>query len=230
MQLLAVLIAAALVAIGLAPLARSHFRQPTFWVLLGIGAFAFPIAQWVTRTAWDPLAFGVGLPQAGAGLVVDQFVVALVAESFKIAPVLIVGAMTEATPREWFVYGAAAGGGFGLFFSQQLIAGALEVSRLGTLSTPVTVTVAILLKLFPILSHTATTAFVGWATARGWLGRGLVIAALAQLLLTLIERGKGSFGILLGDLLFGLIAFFFFLYVWTLRDHAVRRPSRLPTG
>ncbi len=228
MQLLAVLIAAAFVLIGLAPLARSHFRQPTFWVMLLIGGFAFPIAQWVNRTVWDPVAFSVGLPQAGVGLLVNLFVWALVAEGFKIAPVLIVGAMTEAKPRDWFLYGAAAGAGFGLFGAQQVIGYALEVSRL-PLSTPLSVAVAIALRVFPILAHIATTAFVGWAAARGWLGRGLLAAALAHLLLGLIERGQGAIGMLLGNLLFGLVALFLFLYAWTLRDQAASHPSGLPT-
>jgi len=229
MQLLAVVIAAAFVLIGLVPLARSHFRQPTFWVMLVIGAFAFPIAQWVNRTVWDPAAFGVGLPQAGVGLLLNLFVWALVAEGFKIAPVLIVGAMTEAPPRDWFVYGAAAGAGFGLFGAQQVIGYALEVSRL-PLGTPLSAALAIVLRLFPILAHIATTAFVGWATTRGWLGRGLLAAAAVHLLLGLVERGQGTMGTLLGNLLFGLIALFLFLYAWTLRDHIVPRSSRLRTG
>lgn len=229
MHLLAVVIAVAFVFIGLAPLARSHFRHSTLWVMLALGAFAFPIAQWVNRTVWDPLAFTLGLPQAGVGLLVSLFVWALVAESFKIAPVLIVGAMTEAPPRDWYVYGAAAGAGFGLFGAQQVIGYALEVSRL-PLSTPVSAALAIALRLFPILAHTATTAFVGWAIPRGWLSRGLLLATAAHLLLGLIERGQSSIGIVFGNVLFGLIALFLFLYAWTLRDQVRPRPSRLSAG
>jgi len=233
MQLLAVLIAAAFALIGLVPLARSAFRQPTVWVILVIGAFAFPIAQWVTRIVWEPAAGGLGLPQAGVGLAITLLVWALVGEVFKIAPVLIVGAMTEAPPRDWFAYGAAAGAGFGLFAEQQIIGYALEVARLSfstPLSTPLSAAVAIAFRLFPILAHTATTAFVAWATTRGWLGRGLLAATLAHLLLGLIERGQGSLGILLARLLFGAVALFLFLYAWSLREQTLQRPSRLSTG
>ncbi|MBI3974761.1 MAG: hypothetical protein HY334_00035 [Armatimonadetes bacterium] len=229
LRMSAVLIAAAFIVIGLTPLARTHFRQPTLWVMVAIGAFAFPIAQWVNRTGWDPLAFSVGLPQAGAWLALNLFVWALVAEAFKFAPVLIVGAMTEAPPRDWFIYGAAAGAGFGFFGAQQVIGYALEVSRL-PLSTWWSVVLAIFLRLFPILAHIATTAFVGWAAPRGWLGRGLLAATTAHLLLGLVERGQGAIGTLLGNLLFAFVALFLFLYAWTLRDQAVPRPSRLQAG
>ncbi|HEV8338972.1 MAG TPA: hypothetical protein VGR25_04860 [bacterium] len=233
MRLLAVLIAAAFALIGLVPLARSAFRQPTFWVMVVIGAFVVPIAQLVTRTVWEPAAVGLGLPQIGVGLGVTLLVTALVGEVFKVAPVLIVGAMTEAPPRDWFAYGAAAGAGFGLFAEQQIIGFALEVARLAfstPLSTPATAAVAIAFRFFPILAHTATTAFVAWAASRGWLGRGLIIATLVHLLLGVIERGQGSLGTLLARLLFGAVAVFLFLSVWSLRDQPQRRPSRLPAG
>lgn len=229
MQLLAVFIAAALVLIALAPLARGHFRQPTFWMLLGIGVFAFPIAQWVNRAVWEPLAVARGIPQGGFGLVVALFVWALLGEVFKFAPVLIVGALTEAKPRDWFAFGAAAGAGFALFAAQQVIGFALEISRL-PLGSPANAALAIALRLFPILAHIGTTAFVAWGTTRGWLYWGLFLAAAAQTLLGLVERWQTSMGALLGGLLFALIASFIFLYVWTLRDRRVSGPSRQPAG
>ncbi len=233
MRFLAVLIAAAFALIGLIPLARSAFRQPTFWVMLVIGAFAFPISQWVSRTLWDPLSIGLGIPQIGVGLGVTFLVRALVGEVFKAAPVLVVGSMAEAPPRDWFVYGAAAGAGFGLFAEQQIIGFALEVVRLAfstPLSTPASAAGAIFFRLFPILAHTATTAFVAWSATRGWLGRGLLAATVAHLILGYIERGQGSLGTLLARSLFGAVALFLFLAVWSLRDQALKRPARLPAG
>ncbi len=227
MQPLAVLIAAALTVLALLPLGRSSFRQSTFWVLAGIGIFVFPIVQWVNRTVWEPLAVNLGIPDVGAGLIVYLFVWALLTEGFKIAPVLVVGTMTEAKPSEWFAYGAATAAGFSLFAAQQVIGYALEVNRLA-LGTPGSTALAIVLRLFPILAHIATTAFVAWSIPRGWLWPALVAATAAQTVLGLVERWQAALGPLLGWLLFALIAVF--LYVWTLRARAVPGHSRQPAG
>lgn len=228
MQLLAVPIAAALTFLALLLLVRQYVRQPTFWILVALGYIAAYIAQWTGRTVWDPLTFDLGIPQAGAGIVVNMLGRAFLAEAFKFAPVLVIGLMTEISPRDWFAYGAAAGAGFGFFVSQQLIAFSLEVYRLA-LSTPALTLLSILLKFFPILAQTATTAFVAWAMPRGWLVRGLLLATAAQTVLGLVERGQATLGMALGSLLFALIALFLFLYVWTLRDRAAV-PSRQPAG
>lgn len=226
-QPVAVVIAAAFALIALAPLARSHLRHSTFWMLLALGAFAFPIAQWVTRSLWDPLAVSFGVPQGGIWGVATLYVRSLVDEVFKIAPVLIVAAMGEAPQRDWYAYGAAAGAGFGLFGAQTVIAYALEAARLG-LSSPASLAMALLLRFFYVLPHVATTAFVGWAAPRGWLGRALAAAAAAHLILALLERGQGTIGTVLGGVLIALVALFFFLYAWTLRDQVKAQPSRLP--
>src|SRR3989304_5292554 len=162
MQLVAVPIAAALTFLALLLLVRQYFRQPTFWILVALGYIAAYIAQWTGRTVWDPLTFDLGIPQAGAGIVVNMLGRAFLAEAFKFAPVLVIGLMTEMSSRDWFAYGAAAGAGFGFFVSQQLIAFSLEVYRL-SLSTPALTLLTVLLKFFPILAQTATTAFVAWA-------------------------------------------------------------------
>src|SRR3989304_1271045 len=122
----------------------------------------------------------------------------------------------------------AAGAGFGFFVSQQLIAFSLEVYRL-SLSTPALTLLTVLLKFFPILAQTATTAFVAWAMPRGWLFRALLLATAAQTVLGLVERGQAALGTALGNLLFALIALFLFLYVWTLRDR-VAVPGPQPAG
>lgn len=218
MQVIAVLIAAAFVLIGLFPLVRGHLKHPTLWIMMGVGLFAFPITQWVNRTIWEPLAFTFGISQAGAGLVVNLIAWALLAEVFKFAPVLIVGAMTEAPPGDWFAYGAGAGAGFGLFGAQLVIGLALAASRL-PFTTALSTTLAIGLRLFPVMTHIATTAFVCWAATRRWLIRGLLIAVAAQVILGLIDRGQGALGTL-GSLLSSMIALFLFLSVWTLRDRA----------
>jgi len=219
MQVIAVLIAAAFVLIGLFPLARGHLKHPTLWIMMGVGLFAFPITQWVNRTIWEPLAFTFGISQVGAGLVVNLIAWALLAEVFKFAPVLIVGAMTEAPPGDWFAYGAGAGAGFGLFGAQLVIGLALAASRF-PFTTALSTTLAIVLRLFPILTHIATTAFVCWAATRRWLIRGLLIAVAAQVILGLIDRGQGALGTTLGPLLSSMITLFLFLSVWTLRDRA----------
>lgn len=219
MQVIAVLIAAAFVLIGLFPLVRGHLKHPTLWIMMGVGLFAFPITQWVNRTIWEPLAFTFGISQAGAGLVVNLIAWALLAEVFKFAPVLIVGAMTEAPPGDWFAYGAGAGAGFGLFGAQLVIGLALAASRL-PFTTALSTTLAIGLRLFPVMTHIATTAFVCWAATRRWLIRGLLIAVAAQVILGLIDRGQGALGTTLVSLLSSMIALFLFLSVWTLRDRA----------
>src|SRR3970040_1381070 len=86
MQLLAVPIAAALTFLALLLLVRQYFRQPTFWILVALGYIAAYIAQWTGRTVWDPLTFDLGLPQAGAGIVVNMLGRAFLAEAFKFAP------------------------------------------------------------------------------------------------------------------------------------------------
>jgi len=229
MSLLAVLIAAALTFVALLPLVRPHFRQPTFWALVAVGVFSFPIAQWVNRTVWDPLAAQLGVPEAGLGLVLGLFVWALLTEGFKFAPVTIVGLMTGAAPRDWYAYGAAAAAGFSFFAAQQVIGFALEVSRL-PLSTTGSTALAILLRFFPILGHIATTTFVAWATPRGGLIRALLLATAVQTLLGLVEREQAAAGPLLGNVLFALITLFLFLYVWTLRDRPLAGPSRQLAG
>ena len=225
MQLVAVLIAAAFALIGLLPLVRTHLRHPTLWMMVGVGVFAFPITQWVSRRAWEPLAFTFGISQTGVGLAVNFLVWALLAELFKFAPVLIVGAMTEAPPEDWFAYGAGAGAGFGVFGAQLVIGLALAASRL-PFSTPLSTGLAIALRLFPVLTHIATTAFVSWSATRGWLGIGFLLAVGAQATLGLIERGQPALGTV-GTLLSALITLFLFLYVWTLRDRTVPARSRL---
>src|SRR3972149_1023146 len=213
---------------GLLLLVRQFFRPPTFWILVALGYIAAYIAQWTGRTVWDPLTFDLGIPQAGAGIVVNMLGRAFLAEAFKFAPVLVIGLMTEMSSRDWFAYGAAAGAGFGFFVSQQLIAFSLEVYRL-SLSTPALTLLTVLLKFFPILAQTATTAFVAWAIPRGWPFRALLLATAAQTVLGLVERGQAALGTALGNLLFALIALFLFLYVWTLRDR-VAVPWRQPAG
>src|SRR3970282_813890 len=83
MQLLAVPIAVALTFLALLLLVRQYFRQPTFWILVHVGYIAAYIAQWTGRTVWDPLTFDLGLPQAGAGIVVNMLGRAFLAEAFK---------------------------------------------------------------------------------------------------------------------------------------------------
>lgn len=229
MQLLALPIAAAFVVIALLPLARQYFRQSPFWILLIIGTFAFPIVQWIYRLVWEPAAFSLGVPQAGAGLVLNLCVGAFLGEAIKVAPAIIVSVWSKASRRDWFAYGAAAGAGYALFGAQQVIRFALEVSRL-PLSTPGSTALAIGLRLFPILAHVATTAFAAWAASRGRLGRGLLIATAAQVILGLVERGQASMGQALGQLLFALIAVFLFVYVWMLRDRSLSGPSRQAAG
>jgi len=233
MQPLAVLIAAGLVGIALVPLARGSLRQLAFWTVFVIGAFAFPIVQWVSRSVWEPLAVDLGLPHAGIGVVVNLFMWAILGEFFKVAPVLLLGVLTEVPRREWFAYGVAAGAGYALFGAQQVITLALEVSRL-SVSSPASTALAIVLRLFPILAHIATTAFLAWAASQRSLGRGLLVATAAQMVLGLVERGQASLGTVGGQslfqVLFALIAVFLFLYVWTLRDRGLPGPSRQPAG
>ncbi len=229
MQLLTALaITAVLTLPVLVALARSHFRQPSFWILAALGYVAAYIAQWVGRAVWEPLTFDLGIPQAGGGVVITVFGSVLIGEALKFAPVLLIGLMEEFSPRDWFAYGAAAGAGFGFFVAQHLIGFSLEVYRLA-LSTFTLTTFVVLVKVFPILAHTATTAFVASAMPRGWLLRALLLASAAQTVLGLVERGQAGLGMVLGNLLFALIAVFVFLYVWTLRDRGiipVRQPAR----
>src|SRR3989304_4808055 len=154
MQLCAVPIAAALTFLPLLLLVRQSFRQPPCGIRVALGYIAAYIAQWTGRTVWDPLTFDLGLPQAGAGIVVNMLGRAFLAEAFKFAPVLVIGLLTEMSSRDWFAYGAAAGAGFGFFVSPQLIAFSLEVYRL-SLSTPAPTPLAVTLEFLPILAQTA---------------------------------------------------------------------------
>src|SRR3972149_9303815 len=95
---------------GLLLLVRQFFRPPTFWILVALGYIAAYIAQWTGRTVWDPLTFDLGIPQAGAGIVVNMLGRAFLAEAFKFAPGLVIGLMTEMSSPHWVASGAAAGG------------------------------------------------------------------------------------------------------------------------
>jgi hypothetical protein len=225
-QLLAVLIAAVLTVLALFPVARRYLRQPSVWMLVVVGVFAFPIAQWVNRTIWDPLAAQFGVPDVGWGMVLNLLVWALLTEGFKFAPVAIVGAFSDVPARDWYALGAAAGAGFGFFAVQQVIAFALEVSRL-SVGTPGSAALAIFCRFFHILAHVATTTFVARAVPRGRLWGAFLAAAAAQVVLGLVEQGQGTLGPILGNLLFSLIALLLYLYVWTLRD---RIPGPQPVG
>jgi len=233
MQLLAVPIAAALVLVALLPLVRDSLRQTAFWSIFGIGALTFPIVQWVSRTVWEPLAVDLGLSAGPVGLLLNLLVWAGLGEAVKITPVVLMGVLVDVRRREWFAYGVAAGAGYALFGAQQVIALALEVSRL-PLTSPGSTALAILLRLFPILAHIATTAFAAWAASQRLLWRGLLVATAAQMVLGLVERGQASLGTVAGQslfqVLFALIAVFLFLYVWTLRDRGMPGPSRQPAG
>ncbi|MDQ7848668.1 MAG: hypothetical protein QN152_07155 [Armatimonadota bacterium] len=228
MQLLAVPIAAAQALLALFLLAPRAFRQSSFWVLVALGYLAAYIAQWAGRSVWDPLTYDLGIPQVGAGLVVSVAGRALLAEAFKFAPVLVLGLVAGISTRDWFAWGAAAGTGFGFFVAHQLVAFALEVSRLA-LSTPALTLLVVVLKVFPILAHAATTAFVAWCLPRGWLFWGLLLATAAQTVLALAERGQAALGPALGNLFFAGLAALVFVGVRVLRD---RHPTlgRQPAG
>lgn len=228
MQLLAVPIAAAQTLLALFLLARRSFRQSSFWILVALGYLAAYIAQWAGRSVWDPLTYDLGIPQAGAGLVVSVAGRALLAEAFKFAPVVVLGLLGGFSAYDWFAFGAAAGAGFGFFVAQQLVAFALEVYRLA-LSTPAVTLLVVVLKVFPVLAHAATTAFLAWCLPRGWLFRGLLLATAAQTVLAVVERGLAALGPAPGNLLFSGLAAAVFVAVWVLRD---RRPAvgRQPAG
>src|SRR3972149_9791064 len=96
---------------GLLLLVRQFFRPPPFWILVALGYIAAYIAQWTGRTVWDPLTFDLGIPQAGAGIVVNMLGRAFLAGGFKFAPVLVIGLVTGVSSRGWFAYGGGGGGG-----------------------------------------------------------------------------------------------------------------------
>jgi hypothetical protein len=228
MHLLAVPIAAAQTLLALLLLARRSFRQSSFWILVALGYLAAYIAQWAGRSVWDPLTYDLGIPQVGAGLVVSVAGRVFLAEAFKFAPVLVLGLLAGLSAHDWFAFGAAAGAGFGFFVAQQLVAFALEVNRLA-LSTPALTLLVVVLKIFPILAHAATTAFVAWCLPRGWLLWGLLLATAAQTLLALAERGQAALGPALGNLLFAGLAALVFVAVWVLRDRRLGL-GRQPAG
>src|SRR3972149_1229148 len=79
---------------GLLLLVRQFFRPPPFWILVALGYIAAYIAQWTGRTVWDPLTFDLGIPQAGAGIVVNMLGRAFLGGAFQIAPGLVIRLMT----------------------------------------------------------------------------------------------------------------------------------------
>src|SRR3989304_1288013 len=99
MQLLAVPIAVALTFLALLLLVRPYFRQPTFWILVALGYIAAYIAQWTGRTVWDPLTFDLGLPQAGAGIVVNMLGRGFLAGAVKFGPGLGIGLVAGGSSR-----------------------------------------------------------------------------------------------------------------------------------
>lgn len=226
MHLVAIIIAAAFALLGLIPLVRQSARQPLIWILVILGLFAFPITQWVSRTIWEPVAVTFGILELGVGAILALLVWALLAEIFKLAPVLVVASVTESPGEEWLAYGAATGAGFGLFGAQLVIGLALAASNL-PYSTPLSTGVAVVLRIFPILAHIATAAFVAWSAARGRLFSALVVAVLVQTALGLVERGHGALGTTFGAVLSALIAVLVFIYVWGVRDREPAQTSPL---
>src|SRR3972149_2846493 len=105
MQLVAVPIAAALTFLALLLLVRQYFRQPTFWILVALGYIAAYIAQWTGRTVWDPLTFDLGIPQAGAGIVVNMLGRGFPAGAFKFAAGLGVGLVAGGASRRRVAHG-----------------------------------------------------------------------------------------------------------------------------
>lgn len=215
MPVLAWLIAAAFAVAGLVPVLRSALRQPIVWILVAVGGLTSFIAQWAGRALWAPVAVTFGIPDVGTGLVVHLFVLAALGEALKIAPVLVLGHAQPTPAGEWFVYGASVGAGFGLVGAQLIIALTLAASTLPVSSVGSAV-LAVALRLFPVLAHIATTAWLAWATARGRFGATFLVVVLAQTALGLVERGAGALGLPVGGLLLAALAAALYAYVWLL--------------
>jgi len=226
MPVLAWLIAAAFAVAGLAPILRGTLRQPIVWMLAALGGLAFLITQWVGRALWTPVAVTFSIPDVGAGLVVHLFVMAALGEALKVAPVLVLGHSQPTPVGDWFVYGAAIGAGFGLVGAQLIIALTLAASTL-PVSSVGSAALAVALRLFPVLAHIATTAWLAWATPRDRFGVTFLIVVLVQTALGLVERGAGALGLPVGGLLLAALAAALYLYVWLLPAPAANRPARL---
>jgi hypothetical protein len=225
---LSIAIAAALALAGFWPLARGHMRQPLVWACVVAGAITGPIAREGTQLAWDWLG-PVGVVASNpTGSSVYLLITAAIGELVKATAPLAVVSFVRTDAAAAIAYGAAAGAGFSFAATQQVLTLAMRLFG-STFITPVSMAVAIVGWLFPVLSHIATTAFITRAGVRGGLGVAYLGAWLIQFALGWLPNQLPIVGgVATGTVVTAFLAFGFYAALWAMRTRALAAPRAAP--
>lgn len=220
--------AAALALVGLWPLARGQLRRPLLWACVVAGAITGPIAREGTQLAWDWLG-PVGVVASNpAGSSVFLLLTAAIGELVKATAPLAVVSFVRTDAAAAIAYGAAAGAGFSFAATQQVLTLAMRLFG-STFITPVSMAVAVVGWLFPVLSHIATTAFIARAGVRGGLGVAYLGAWLIQFALGWLPNQLPIVaGVATGPVSTAFLAFVLYASLWIMRTRALAAPRAAP--
>lgn len=225
---LSIAIAAAFALVGLLPLAQGHMRRPLLWACVLAGAITGPIAREGTQLAWDwlgPVGIVAGNP---TGSSVFLLLTAAIGELVKATAPLAVVSFARADTTDAIAYGAAAGAGFSFAATQQVLTLAMRLIG-STFITPVSMAVAVVGWVFPVLAHIATTAYVTRAGVRGGLGAAYLVAAVAQFALGWLPGHLPIVaGVATGAVVTGLLAFTLYAFLWAARNRAIAASRAAP--
>jgi hypothetical protein len=216
----AIAIAAAFALVGVIPLAGRNLSRPLFWACALAGAITGPIAREGTQMAWEWLGPVGALANNPAGSTVYLLITAAIGELVKATAPLAVVSFVPTNAVAAIAYGAAAGAGFGFMATQQVLALAMKLVG-STFITPLSTGIAIIGWFFPMLAHTATTAYVARAGVRGGLGPAFLFAWVVQFALGLALRLPVIAGVALGTVVTAIIALGLFASLWVTRNRAM---------
>jgi hypothetical protein len=225
---LSMVIAAALALVGLWPVARGQLRQPLLWACAAAGAITGPIAREGTQLAWDWLG-PVGVVSSNpTGSSVYLLITAAIGELVKATAPLAVVSLVRTDAAAAIAYGAAAGAGFSFAATQQVLTLALRLLG-STFITPVSMAVAVVGWLFPVLSHIATTALITRAGVRGGLAVAYLGAWVVQFALGWLPNQLPIVaGVATGTVITAFLAFVLYASLWAIRTRAMAAPRAAP--